>query len=294
MYPNEIGKQVTKMSQNPKSRLDQILMDRGLFSSREAARTAIIDGGILVDGEKQTKPGQAVKSDANIEVLERFKKPPYVSRGGLKLEKALKHFQINVTDVTAIDVGASTGGFTDCLLKAGAAFVYAVDVGYGQIDWSLRQDPRVRVLERTNIRYLSREGLLEGLGAAARLPDFAVMDCSFISVQKTVPQTLALMDEGVGELAILVKPQFEAGKEKVPKGGVIKDKNLHKEILQTTVGEMLLLNLGILGLTYSPIKGPSGNIEYLLHLGKNKPSSTLCGEDLSFVDDVVEEAFRLL
>lgn len=269
-------------------------MDRGLFASREAARTAIIDGGILVDGEKQTKPGQAVKSDANIEVLERFKKPPYVSRGGLKLEKALKHFQINVTDVTAIDVGASTGGFTDCLLKAGAAFVYAVDVGYGQIDWSLRQDPRVRVLERTNIRYLSREGLLEGLGAAARLPHFAVMDCSFISVQKTVPPTLALMDEGEGELAILVKPQFEAGKEKVPKGGVIKDKNLHKEILQTTIGEMLLLNLGILGLTYSPIKGPSGNIEYLLHLGKNKPSSALCVKDLSFVEETVEEAFRLL
>lgn len=255
------------MSQSNKNRLDQILLDRGLFPSRESARTAIIDGGIIVNGEKITKAGFAVRIDAQIEVLERFKKAPYVSRGGLKLARALEYFAVPVKDKIAIDVGASTGGFTDCLLQNGAAFVYAVDVGYGQIDWSLRTNDKVRVIERTNIRNLTSAGLLTQ--PQDRPPSLAVMDCSFISVLKTVPPTIALMTPEL-EMVILIKPQFEAGRGKVGKGGVVREPALHLELLQETIDALLQIEpLKLKGLTYSPIKGPSGNIEYLLYLSSS-------------------------
>lgn len=269
------------------SRLDQILIERGLFASREVARTAIMDGGILVNGEKVTKPGAAIKESAVIEVLERFQKPPYVSRGGLKLAKALEKFQVDVKGLIAIDVGASTGGFTDCLLKHGAAFVYAVDVGYGQIDWSLRTDERVKVVERCNIRYLKPETLdLKATGE----PTLAVMDVSFISVTKTVPNTIKLMQEGRGQLIILIKPQFEAGRGKVAKGGVVKDKRTHIELLESCLSQLAALDLTIAAITYSPIKGPSGNIEYLLHLLKGEESTSA---DID-IPALVEEAFMVL
>lgn len=252
------------MSQSNKNRLDQILLDRGLFPSRETARTAIIDGGVIVNGEKITKAGYAVRIDAQIEVLERFKKAPYVSRGGLKLARALEYFKVPVQDKVAIDVGASTGGFTDCLLQNGAAFVYAVDVGYGQIDWSLRTNDKVRVIERTNIRNLTSATLLTE--PQDQPPSLAVMDCSFISVIKTVPPTIALMTPAL-EMVILIKPQFEAGRGKVGKGGVVREPALHLELLQETIAALLQIEpLKLKGLTYSPIKGPSGNIEYLLYL----------------------------
>ncbi|MDQ5965186.1 MAG: TlyA family methyltransferase [Cyanobacteriota bacterium erpe_2018_sw_39hr_WHONDRS-SW48-000098_B_bin.30] len=252
------------MSQSNKNRLDQILLDRGLFPSRETARTAIIDGGVIVNGEKITKAGYAVRIDAQIEVLERFKKAPYVSRGGLKLARALEYFKDPVQDKVAIDVGASTGGFTDCLLQNGAAFVYAVDVGYGQIDWSLRTNDKVRVIERTNIRNLTSAALLSE--PQDQPPSLAVMDCSFISVIKTVPPTIALMTPDL-EMVILIKPQFEAGRGKVGKGGVVREPALHLELLQETIAALLQIEpLKLKGLTYSPIKGPSGNIEYLLYL----------------------------
>jgi 23S rRNA (cytidine1920-2'-O)/16S rRNA (cytidine1409-2'-O)-methyltransferase len=252
------------MSQSNKNRLDQILLDRGLFPSRETARTAIIDGGVIVNGEKITKAGYAVRIDAQIEVLERFKKAPYVSRGGLKLARALEYFKVPVQDKVAIDVGASTGGFTDCLLQNGAAFVYAVDVGYGQIDWSLRTNDKVRVIERTNIRNLTSAALLSE--PQDQPPSLAVMDCSFISVIKTVPPTIALMTSDL-EMVILIKPQFEAGRGKVGKGGVVREPALHLELLQETIAALLQIEpLKLKGLTYSPIKGPSGNIEYLLYL----------------------------
>ncbi|MBK9620391.1 MAG: TlyA family RNA methyltransferase [Candidatus Obscuribacter sp.] len=252
------------MSQSNKNRLDQILLDRGLFPSRETARTAIIDGGVIVNGEKITKAGYAVRIDAQIEVLERFKKAPYVSRGGLKLARALEYFKVPVQDKVAIDVGASTGGFTDCLLQNGAAFVYAVDVGYGQIDWSLRTNDKVRVIERTNIRNLTSAALLSE--PQDQPPSLAVMDCSFISVIKTVPPTIALMTPDL-EMIILIKPQFEAGRGKVGKGGVVREPALHLELLQETIAALLQIEpLKLKGLTYSPIKGPSGNIEYLLYL----------------------------
>ncbi len=252
------------MSQSNKNRLDQILLDRGLFPSRETARTAIIDGGVIVNGEKITKAGYAVRIDAQIEVLERFKKAPYVSRGGLKLARALEYFKVPVQDKVAIDVGASTGGFTDCLLQNGAAFVYAVDVGYGQIDWSLRTNDKVRVIERTNIRNLTSAALLSE--PQDQPPSLAVMDCSFISVIKTVPPTIALMTPDL-EMVILIKPQFEAGRGKVGKGGVVREPALHLELLQETIAALLQIEpLKLKGLTYSPIKGPSGNIEYLLYL----------------------------
>lgn len=252
------------MSQSNKNRLDQILLDRGLFPSRETARTAIIDGGVIVNGEKITKAGYAVRIDAQIEVLERFKKAPYVSRGGLKLARALEYFKVPVQDKVAIDVGASTGGFTDCLLQNGAAFVYAVDVGYGQIDWSLRTNDKVRVIERTNIRNLTSAALLSE--PQDQPPSLAVMDCSFISVIKTVPPTIDLMTPDL-EMVILIKPQFEAGRGKVGKGGVVREPALHLELLQETIAALLQIEpLKLKGLTYSPIKGPSGNIEYLLYL----------------------------
>ncbi len=249
-------------------RLDQILVGRNLFPSRESARTAIMDGGILVNGAKLTKPGQAVNIDANIEVVASYVRCLYVSRGGLKLEKALQHFAIAVSGRTCLDAGASTGGFTDCLLKAGAAFVYAVDVGYGQLDWSLRSDERVLTVERTNIRFLTAEKLYGDAPGKVKAT-LAVADVSFISVTKILDSVISLLSEQEKELVLLIKPQFEAGREKVGKGGVVREPAVHVEVLQTVMDFGKRQNLKICGLTYSPLKGPSGNIEYLLWLKNN-------------------------
>lgn len=251
-----------------KDRLDQLLVNLELFPSRESARTAIMDGGILVDGCKSTKPGQATNCDAKIEVVASYQRCPYVSRGGLKLEKALSHFAISAENRVCVDAGASTGGFTDCLLKNGAAFVYAIDVGYGQIDWSLRTDERVATIERTNIRHLKKDELYKDRAPELSSPDLAVADLSFISVTKILAPLASLLSPQC-ELVILIKPQFEAGREKVGKGGVVREPATHIEVIENVVAFAATLGLQAQGLTFSPVKGPSGNIEYLLWLKAN-------------------------
>jgi 23S rRNA (cytidine1920-2'-O)/16S rRNA (cytidine1409-2'-O)-methyltransferase len=278
-----------------KKRLDQQLLDMALFKSREEARTAIMDGGILVNGEKVTKAGEQVSESDKIELIESYKRCPYVSRGGFKLEKAIEHFAVPVSGKVALDVGASTGGFTDCLLQNGAQFVYAIDVGYGQIDWKLRQSEKVCVLERTNIRYLESDKLYKE--EESPRASLCVMDVSFISVKKTLPKTLSLMATGEIALLILIKPQFEAGKDKVGKGGVVREKESHVEIL-CDILTFTKENLGlkIAGLTHSPIKGPSGNIEYLLYAKRSKEDGqrqALSAEEQSEIKELAESAAEL-
>jgi len=242
----------------PKTRLDTLLVDRGHAPSREKARAIIMSGVVFLNNQRIDKPGTMVAEDANPEV--RGAVMPYVSRGGLKLEKALDTFGVDVTDKCCIDCGASTGGFTDCLLKRGARFVYAVDVGYGQLDWKLRQDPRVKVFERTNIRHLTSESLEEA-------PSLAVIDVSFISLRIVLPAVHALLTED-GQVIALVKPQFEAGKEHVGKKGVIRDPDVHKAVLEQFLQDATDAGFGVLALDFSPITGPEGNIEYLAYLQK--------------------------
>ncbi len=241
-----------------KKRLDILLVERGYFETREKARKSIMAGVVFVDDIKEDKPGMKFKMDAEIRIKENIN--PYVSRGGLKLEKALEFFGINLKGKTAVDVGASTGGFTDCMLKKGADKVVAIDVGYGQLDWGLRNDERVICLERTNIRYIKPEDI-------EIIADFATIDVSFISLKKVIPVVANLIKE-TGEIICLIKPQFEAGREKVGKGGVVRNPETHIEVLQDTMFFVIDSGLKIKGLTYSPIKGPEGNIEYLLYFSK--------------------------
>ena len=237
-----------------KIRIDQLLVKRGLLESRETAQRLILARKILVNGLPAEKASQNVAEDASIEVVEGLK---YVSRGGLKLEAALDAFGIDVKDRTAIDIGASTGGFTDCLLQRGAKRVYAVDVGYGQLAWKLREDPRVNVIERTNARYLTVEQFTEPI-------DVAVVDVSFISALKILVPLINITSEAV----ILVKPQFEAGPNDVPRGGVIRDPDVHRKVLRDFYRN--LLSWKVAGIIGSPIEGASGNREFLVHLiGKN-------------------------
>jgi len=240
------------------TRLDQRLVELGHFESREKARATIMSGLVFVNGQRADKPGMPVKEDAAIEV--RGSACPYVSRGGFKLEKALRVFPISPEGLTCIDCGASTGGFTDVLLKNGAAKVYAVDVGYGQLAWSLRSDSRVVVMERTNARYLTPEQIPDPL-------DFASIDVSFISLKLILPPLNGLLKDG-GHAACLVKPQFEAGREKVGKKGVVRDPAVHLEVLEHFLDHAGDAGFTVLGLTYSPIRGPEGNIEYLGYLEK--------------------------
>ena len=239
-----------------KQRLDQIVFDLGLAESREKAKALIMAGSVYVDGQKQTKPGAAVAADAAVEV--RGAKLPYVSRGGLKLEKALDVFGVDPRDCVCVDCGASTGGFTDCLLQRGARHVYAVDVGYGQLAWSLRSDGRVTVMERTNARNLTPDMFPE-------MMDLAVMDMSFISLRLVLPAVRSLLREN-GQVVCLVKPQFEAGREKVGKKGVVRDPEVHREVLEDFVASAGGLGFAVAGLDYSPVRGPEGNIEYLAWL----------------------------
>ncbi|NLM03562.1 MAG: TlyA family RNA methyltransferase [Clostridiales bacterium] len=239
-----------------KIRLDVLLTEKGFFDSREKARRVIMAGSVYVNNQKYDKPGTKVDIDSKIDI--RGNVFPYVSRGGLKLEKAIKEFNIILKDLICIDIGASTGGFTDCMLQNYAKKVYTIDVGYGQLDWKLRQDPRVVTMERTNIRYVKPEDLVD-------LADFVSIDVSFISLKLVLPVVKNLINDSA-EIVALIKPQFEAGRENVGKKGVVKDINIHKEVVSEIVEFAKEMNFHISNFSFSPIKGPEGNIEYLIHL----------------------------
>ena len=239
-----------------KKRLDILLVERGFADTRTKAQAIIMSGLVYVQGQKSDKPGTSYEETVEIEV--RTGACPYVSRGGLKLEKALRDFGVDPTGFVCSDSGASTGGFTDCLLQQGAQKVFAIDVGYGQLDWKIRSDPRVVVMERTNIRYVTSEQLGEQL-------DLSVVDVSFISLKIVLPVIKSLL-KSTGQVLCLIKPQFEAGKEKVGKKGVVRDPNVHKEVLDQFVEHVTQTGFRILGMTFSPVKGPEGNIEFLAHL----------------------------
>ena len=263
-----------------KIRLDVFLTEKGYFPSREKARTAIMEGLVFIDNVREDKPGTMIKEDASVEI--KGETLPFVSRGGLKLKKAVDEFGLGFSGMTCLDIGASTGGFTDCMLQNGAKKVYAVDSGYGQLDYKLRCDERVISLERTNARYLTNEEVPEEI-------DFASFDVAFISLKKVIPPVIPLLKEG-GEMVCLIKPQFEAGREKVGKKGVVRDSSVHKEVIRDIIDFCREEKLLILNLSYSPIKGPEGNIEYLLHLRKAKEGN----DNPTDIDSVVEEANRSL
>jgi len=248
-----------------KKRLDVILFEKGLAQSRERAKSLIMSGVVFVNDERIDKAGATVFEDAKIEI--KGNTLNYVSRGGLKLEKAMGLFPIDLKNKVCMDIGASTGGFTDCMLQNGAVKVYAVDVGYGQLAWKLRCDERVINLERTNIRYLTHEQVKEPV-------DFISIDVSFISLKLVLPVAKDFLSDD-GELVCLIKPQFEAGRENVGKKGVVRDKNVHSDVVNTIVSFALELEFDVKGLTFSPVKGPEGNIEYLLYLKKGSGVSEI-------------------
>lgn len=248
-----------------KERIDVLLTQLGYFSSRENAKRAVMAGLVLVDQERIDKPGEKVPIESTITVKGNV--CPYVSRGGFKLEKAIQTFNIDLTGKTIIDIGASTGGFTDCALQNGAKLSYAVDVGYNQLDWKMRQDERVICMERTNFRYMIPEDLKYGA------PEFACIDVSFISLKIIFPVLKQLLKKE-GEIVALIKPQFEAGKDQVGKKGIVRDAKVHIKVIQDILDFITALELSVLGLTYSPIKGGEGNIEFLVHIGYNEDMRT--------------------
>ncbi|NLX91043.1 MAG: TlyA family RNA methyltransferase [Firmicutes bacterium] len=264
-----------------KKRLDLLLVDKGLVSTRSRARGEIMAGNVYVDGKKQDKAGLLFSSEARIEL--RASCNPYVSRGGMKLEKALQQFNINLQGKIVLDIGASTGGFTHCCLEHGAKKVYALDVGYGQLDWSLRNDDRVINMERTNARLIKKEDF-------PIIPDLVTIDVSFISLTLILPAIAAFP---VREIICLIKPQFEATPGQVRKKGVVKDPLVHKEILYKVLTFALKLSYRIAGLTYSPLKGPKGNIEYLLYLTNFENDQEIKKDELeSRISTVVSLAFH--
>lgn len=266
-----------------KERLDVLLVQQGLANSRELAKAYIMAGNVYVDGQKEDKAGTKVAVTAKLEVKGNQMK--YVSRGGYKLEKAMDVFGIRLNGKICLDIGASTGGFTDCMLQNGASKVYAIDVGYGQFAWKLRNDERVVCLEKTNVRYVTHEQVPdEG--------DFASIDVSFISLTKVLPAVLGVLGEK-GQLVCLIKPQFEAGLEKVGKKGVVRDSSVHREVIEMIVEYVRTQSLGILGLDFSPIKGPEGNIEYLIYLDKSR-SGMHEDEVQARVDTVVAQSHKIL
>lgn len=266
-----------------KERLDILLVEKGFFPTREKAKKSIMAGVVFIDNRRVDKAGDLVDKESNIEI--KGDPLPYVSRGGLKLEKALKAFNIDVTGKSAIDVGASTGGFTDCLLKNGASEVLSIDVGYGQFAWELRNDPRVTLMERTNIRYVTREEIGE-------LKDIAVIDVSFISLRLVLPVVKDFVKKE-GSIVCLIKPQFEAGKDRVGKKGVVKEPGVHIEVIKEIINFSYSLRLHPIGLTYSPIKGPEGNIEYLLYL-KNEEKLDDDRYIYNMICTVVEESHKCI
>ena len=266
---------------NTKERLDVLLVNRGLFESREKAKTAIMAGQIFIGTVCVDKAGTKVAIDADIHV--KGNTLPYVSRGGLKLEKALSMYPIDLTDAVMVDIGASTGGFTDCALQNGARKVFAIDVGYNQLAWKLRQDSRVINMEKQNIRTVTPEQLGE-------LSDFISIDVAFISLDKVLPVAVTLLKDS-GSLVALIKPQFEAGREKVGKGGIVRDEAVHKEVLDRILHVAEDAGLYLHGLTYSPIKGTEGNIEFLGFFTKQAANAIAITSEL--LDNVVEEAHTL-
>jgi 23S rRNA (cytidine1920-2'-O)/16S rRNA (cytidine1409-2'-O)-methyltransferase len=240
-----------------KTRLDKLLFEKGLIESREKAKALIMEGNVTVDGLVVDKAGSIISPDAKLEILHKM---PYVSRGGLKLEQAIEEFNINVEDKKAMDVGASTGGFTDCLLQFGAKKVIAVDVGYGQFSWNLRHDDRVVLLEKTNIRYLKKEIIPYEL-------DIITIDVSFISLLKVIPKILEFL-KSAGEVIALIKPQFEVERKDIGKNGVVKDEKKRLEVVEKIKDTLLAMQLEVIGVTESPIKGPKGNVEFLIYFKK--------------------------
>ena len=265
-----------------KERSDVLLVRRNLAESREKAKAVIMSGNVFVDGQREDKAGSTFAEDVNIEV--RGHVLPYVSRGGLKLEKALANFDVDVKGKVCTDVGSSTGGFTDCMLQNGAVKVFAIDVGRGQLDWKLRNDPRVVCMEKTNIRYVTPEDIGEPV-------DFSSIDVSFISLTKVlVPIRDYLTPEG--EIVALIKPQFEAGREKVGKKGVVREQSTHREVIHKVMDYAMSVGFDLCALDFSPIKGPEGNIEYLIHL---KKSGNETGENHGInPEQIVEQAFTTL
>lgn len=239
-----------------KERLDILLVNNGLATSREKAKAIIMSGCVYVDGQKEDKSGSKFDEKASIEV--RGNTLPYVSRGGLKLEKAIKNFDVSLSGKICMDVGSSTGGFTDCMLQNGAVKVYAVDVGFGQLDWKLRNDSRVVCMEKTNIRYVEPKDIEDVI-------EFVSVDVSFISLTKVLKSVKNLISE-TGNIVCLIKPQFEAGREKVGKHGVVKEPSIHLEVINMVIEYAISIGFEVVNLDFSPVKGPEGNIEYLLHL----------------------------
>ena len=260
-----------------KERLDVLLVNRGLAPSREKAKTMIMEGNVFVNNNREDKAGSMFPDDCNIEIKGNTLK--YVSRGGLKLEKAMTHFGITLDGKICMDIGASTGGFTDCMLQNGASKVYAVDVGYGQFAWKLRQDERVVCMEKTNIRYVTPNDIDDAL-------DFASVDVSFISLTKVLGPARELLKEH-GQMVCLIKPQFEAGREKVGKKGVVREKSVHEEVIEKIIIFALENGFSIHNLEYSPIKGPEGNIEYLVYIEKDENPKK---EESVDIHEVVEAA----
>src|SRR5690625_2515250 len=266
-----------------KQRLDVLLVDRNLIETREKAKRVIMAGLVFSEQVRLDKPGMKVALDIPLQV--KGKEIPYVGRGGLKLEKALNEFSISVTDKIMVDVGSSTGGFTDCALQNGVELCYAIDVGYNQLDWKLRSDDRVVVMERTNFRYVSPDMLQKGT------PNFATVDVSFISLTLILPVLRTLLEKN-SDIVILIKPQFEAGREQVGKGGIVKDPKVHFQVIQNILDFATKEQYDLLNLTYSPITGGEGNIEYLAHLGWEKDDQTK--RKALEIQEVIDEAHKLL
>lgn len=269
-----------------KERLDKLLVDLGYFDNKSKASAAIMSGNVKINDEVITKSGFQIDPSKKLEI--EVKSMPYVSRGGFKLEKALKTFEVKIQDRICIDAGASTGGFSDCLLQNCAKKVYAVDVGYGQLAWKIRSDERVKVIERTNIRNCEINEIYSENEVKEEIADLLVMDLSFISIEKVLLNLKKILNPDFNEMICLIKPQFEAGKDLIEKGGVVKDKNVHISVINKVIEYSQSIGYKVLDLTFSSIKGPSGNIEYLIYLateGEEKDSS---------VKNVVEDAFSTL
>lgn len=266
-----------------KERLDVLLVKQGLVPSREKAKKVIMSGLVFVNNQREDKAG-ATFDETKVTIEVRGNTLKYVSRGGLKLEKAMTEFPLSLEGKVCMDIGASTGGFTDCMLQNGARKVYSIDVGHGQLDWKLRQDERVVCMEKTNFRYVTKEQVPEPI-------DFASVDVSFISLEKILPPAYELLIPE-GEMVCLIKPQFEAGREKVGKKGVVTDRRVHKEVIENVIRFATSIQFEVLGLSYSPIKGPEGNIEYLLHIRKKNEQIDM--KDWSVVDTIVEQSHQSL